>query len=172
MGEWNGKPKTLEATVLDTLDLTDYLLTDYIGEANIPVNLYVAYYQSQRKGSSPHSPTVCLPGSGWQITSLTRQNYAGTGAKQAFEFNRVIITKGKYRQLVYYWFEERGRIMADEYAVKWQLFLDAMFMNRTDGALVRITTPIAEGESAEMADKRIEKLMVGVLPLIPAYIPQ
>ena len=172
IANWNGNPKTLENTVLETLDLSDYLLADYVDDTAVPVNFYVAYYESQRKGSSPHSPTVCLPGGGWQITDLTRQNYTGSGAKQAFEFNRVIISKGKYRQLVYYWFEERGRVMADEYAVKWQLFLDAMFMNRTDGALVRLTTPIAAGESVENADQRITDFLAGALPLLPEYVPQ
>jgi len=172
IGEWSGQPNTLEKTVLDTLDLTDYLLTDFVSEENIPVNFYVAYYESQRKGSSPHSPTVCLPGSGWQISSLTRQTYNSSGAGKPFEFNRVIISKGKYRQLVYYWFEERGRVMADEYAVKWQLFVDAIFMNRTDGALVRITTPIAAGETEENADQRMAGFMAGAVPLIPVYVPQ
>jgi len=172
IGEWSGQPNTLEKTVLDTLDLTDYLLTDFVSEENIPVNFYVAYYESQRKGSSPHSPTVCLPGSGWQISSLTRQTYNSSGAGKPFEFNRVIISKGKYRQLVYYWFEERGRVMADEYAVKWQLFVDAIFMNRTDGALVRITTPIASGETEENADQRMAGFMAGAVPLIPVYVPQ
>lgn len=172
IGEWKGTPNTLEDTVLETLDLTDYLLINFVNDKEVPVNFYVAYYESQRKGSSPHSPTVCLPGGGWQITSLTRQNYAGVGATKPFEFNRVIISKGKYRQLVYYWFEERGRVMADEYAVKWQLFLDAMFMNRTDGALVRITTPILEGEDEQNADKRIANLLVRTLPLLPEYMPQ
>ncbi len=171
IGHWKGTPNTLAATVLETLDLTDYVLTDYVDDKAVPVNFYVAYYESQRKGSSPHSPAVCLPGGGWQINSLTRQKYTASAVKQPFEFNRVIIKKGKYRQLVYYWFEERGHPMADEYAVKWQLFLDAIFKNRTDGALVRLTTPIAEAESEENADKRIKNLLAGAIPLLPRYVP-
>jgi len=172
IGEWNGIPETLEAGVLNTLDLSDYLLANYVDTNQVPVNFYVAYYESQRKGSSPHSPTVCLPGSGWQITNLTRQNYKGSAVTEPFEFNRVVISKGKYKQLVYYWFEERGRVMADEYEIKWQLFLDAMFMNRTDGALVRLTTPIATGETEANADQRMAEFMSGALPLLPEYVPQ
>jgi EpsI family protein len=172
IGEWNGQPSTLEAGVLKTLDLTDYLLADYTERSAVPVNIYVAYYESQRKGSSPHSPTVCLPGSGWQITGLTRQDYKVTEKAGSFEYNRVIISKGNYRQLVYYWFEERGQVMADEYAVKWQLFVDAIFMNRTDGALVRITTPIVIEETEEEADRRMVNFMAGVVPLLPEYVPK
>ena len=170
--EWKGTPSTLAEGVLDTLDLTDYLLSDFVSGTNIPVNFYVAYYESQRKGSSPHSPAVCMPGSGWQISSLTRKAYTGTSAKQPFEFNRVVISKGKYKQLVYYWFEERGQVMADEYAIKWQLFLDAIFMNRTDGALVRLTTPIIANEPEGAADQRIADFLAAALPQLSGHLPK
>ncbi|MGY6276099.1 VPLPA-CTERM-specific exosortase XrtD [Methylomonas sp. MgM2] len=171
IGDWHGTPGALEAAALKTLELTDYLLMDFSNAKEVPVNFYVAYYESQRKGSSPHSPTVCLPGGGWQIIDMARRTFSdGTG--KPFEFNRVIIRKGKTSQLVYYWFEERGRVMADEYQVKWYLFRDALLENRTDGALVRVITPIADGEPAEAADQRISAFLAGALPLLPDYVPR
>ncbi len=172
LGPWRGTPNTLEPEVLKTLDLTDYLLADYVSGQGAPVNFYVAYYESQRKGSSPHSPTVCLPGGGWQIVSMSRQIYQGNGASEPFEFNRVVIRKGKLRQLVYYWFDERGRVMADEYRVKWYLFRDALLNHRSDGALVRVITGLREGEAAADADRRINDFLAGALPLLPAYVPR
>ena len=172
IGEWQGKPSALEAVALKTLNLSDYLLTDFVNAAGAPVNFYVAYYDSQRKGSSPHSPTVCMPGGGWQIMDMTRRTFTGTGAKAPFEFNRVVIHKGNSSQLVYYWFEERGRVMADEYWVKWYLFRDALLENRTDGALVRVITPIIEGEPEEKADQRLTAFLAGALPLLPDYVPK
>ncbi len=172
IGEWQGKPSALEAVALKTLDLSDYLLADFVNAEGAPVNFYVAYYDSQRKGSSPHSPTVCMPGGGWQIMDMTRRTFTGTGAKTPFEFNRVVIRKGNSSQLVYYWFEERGRVMADEYRVKWYLFRDALLENRTDGALVRVITPIIEGEPEEKADQRITAFLAGALPLLPDYVPK
>lgn len=169
---WQGNTGTLESEVLKRLDLTDYLLVDFAKPDSVPVNFYVAYYESQRKGSSPHSPTVCMPGGGWQIVDLTRQTYNGAEAKIPFEFNRVIIRKGNFSQLVYYWFEERGRVLADEYRVKWYLLRDALLMNRTDGALVRVTTPIVEGEPVENADRRLREFLTGALPLLPDYVPR
>ncbi len=171
LDDWIGTPGALEKSVLKTLDLTDYLLSDYVDQTGVPVNFYVAYYESQRKGSSPHSPTVCLPGGGWQITDLQRQPYQNTEGNNAFEFNRVIISKGNYKQLVYYWFEERGQVMADEYAIKWQLFIDAIFENRTDGALIRLTTPIMPDETEQQADQRMKKFMTNSLALMPDYLP-
>ena len=172
IGSWQGHSSLLEAGVLKTLDLTDYLLSDFSTANQAPVNFYVAYYESQRKGSSPHSPTVCLPGGGWQIINMDRRTFDGAGAKQPFEYNRVVIRKGNMSQLVYYWFEERGRVLADEYQVKWYLFRDALFDNRTDGALVRVITPIASGEAEESADQRIVGLLNAALPLLPDYVPQ
>ena len=172
IGDWQGTPGTLEAEALKTLDLTDYLLTDFVKPADAPVNFYVAYYESQRKGSSPHSPTVCMPGGGWQIIDMTRQTLTGGGARKSFEVNRVVIRKGNSSQLVYYWFLERGREMADEYQVKWHLFRDALLENRTDGALVRLTTPMIAGEPVEKADQRMADFLAGALPLLPNYVPQ
>ncbi len=171
VGQWQGKPDTLGQEVLKTLDLTDYLLADFSQAQNAPVNFYVAYYESQRKGSSPHSPTVCLPGGGWQIVEMSRRTFTGGGAKASFEFNRVLIRKGNMTQLVYYWFEERGRIMADEYQVKWYLFRDALLENRTDGALVRVITPLVDGEAQEAGDQRIQTFLASALPLLPEYVP-
>ncbi len=172
IGAWKGVRNTLDSEVLKTLDLTDYLLTDYIKADAIPVNLYVAYYASQRKGSSPHSPTVCLPGGGWQIIDMKRQTYSGKGTDTAFEYNRVIIRKGNSSQLVYYWFIERGQEMADEYQVKWNLFRDALLKNRTDGALVRVITPMNQNEPEKTADLRIGDFLAETLPLMSAYIPE
>jgi exosortase D (VPLPA-CTERM-specific) len=171
IGQWQGKPDTLGAEVLQTLDLTDYLLADFSQPSGMPVNFYVAYYESQRKGSSPHSPTVCLPGGGWQIVDMTRRAFPGVDKKAPFEFNRVVIRKGKNSQLVYYWFEERGKVIADEYRVKWHLFRDALLENRTDGALVRVITPIVDGEPKDAADQRIHAFLTGALPLLSEYVP-
>ncbi|MGR8929599.1 MAG: VPLPA-CTERM-specific exosortase XrtD [Gammaproteobacteria bacterium] len=171
LGDWQGTPGTLEAEALKTLDLTDYLLADFVKPRDVPVNLYAAYYESQRKGSSPHSPTVCMPGGGWQIMGLARRRFPGTATKAPFDFNRVVIRKGNTSQLVYYWFEERGRVMADEYQVKWYLLRDALLENRTDGALVRLTTPIIDGEPKDAADQRISDFLSEALPLLPGYVP-
>ena len=171
IGAWQGKPDTLGVEVLKTLDLTDYLLADFTQPAGVPVNFYVAYYESQRKGSSPHSPTVCLPGGGWQIMDMARRTFPGTNTKAPFQFNRVVIRKGNDSQLVYYWFEERGRVMADEYQVKWYLFRDALLDNRTDGALVRVITPIMNGEPEAAADQRINAFLAGAVPLLSEYVP-
>ena len=105
----------------------------------------------REKASQPHSPIDCIPGSGWQITKFERTSYTDNGAK--FPLNRVIIERNSTRQLVYYWFDERGRKIANEYLAKWYLHADAIVMNRTDGALVRLITQIHDGETERDADR-------------------
>ena len=126
------------------------------------VNFYVAYYASQRKGESPHSPIVCIPGGGWTITNIQQTNL-GDGDHS---FNRVVIKKRDATQLVYYWFDERGRTLASEIWAKLYLFADAILQNRTDGALVRLTTPIEPSESERDADKRLQAFMHDAVPQI------
>jgi EpsI family protein len=169
LGEWRGRTSTLEPQVEHALGLEDYVLIDYSKPDNKPVNFYVAYYASQRKGTSPHSPLVCIPGGGWRITNFARTEY-GDGAA-SFPFNRVVIERGQQKQIVYYWFEQRGRKVANEWIAKWHLLADAITMNRSDGALVRLTTVQLPGETEADADRRLRSLIPELSPALTAYLP-
>ncbi len=150
------------------MKLDDYILSDYWKADRKPVNLYVAYYASQRQGESPHSPIVCIPGGGWQIADFER---IPKTVDQPLPFNRVIIAKDTKRVVVYYWFDERGRTVANEWWSKWYLFSDAILKNRTDGALVRLTTEIRHGESERDADHRLQSFMREVVPALNGFLP-
>ena len=167
---WQANEGRLDTQVEVGLGVDDYLLADYRRGTNEVVNFYVAYYGSQRKGASPHSPQVCIPGGGWLITSLDRVALDMEGAGR-FEVNRVIISRGGQRQLVYYWFEQRGRRIANEYWMKWYLLVDALMRNRSDGALVRVTTPIGSLEAAKDADKRLAEFARLAVPRLAPHVP-
>jgi exosortase D (VPLPA-CTERM-specific) len=169
LGPWQGHPSLLERDREHGLKLDDYMLSDYSMPDRKPVNLYVAYYASQRLGESPHSPIVCIPGSGWQITKFERTTDGAVDYPRPL--NRVIIAKDSQRMLVYYWFDERGRTIANEWWAKWYLFADAILMNRTDGALVRLITEIPPSESERDADNRLHSFMQRVVPALDAYLP-
>ena len=164
--DWLGQHEKLDEQVVGKLGMTDYLFSNFVGLDSKVVNLYVAYYDSQRKGVSPHSPRVCIPGGGWEIADFRRTEVAGK------PINRVIIKNGDQEQLVYYWFQGRGRQIANEYLNKWFLFRDALLENRTDGALVRYVTPIISGESHQHADERIQSLMQHTTPELSRYIAE
>lgn len=171
LGEWRGKTASLDSQTEYFLGLTDYILSDYVKTDGRTVNLYVAYYASQRTGVSPHSPSVCIPGNGWQITDLQRTYYTSSDAKVSLPLNRVVIERGSSKELVYYWFDERGMKIANEYVSKLYLLRDALFENRTDGALVRLTTPVYPGESENDADKRLQGFTRIAVPALASYLP-
>jgi exosortase D (VPLPA-CTERM-specific) len=169
LAQWQGQPSSLDLDTEQALKADDYLLANYSQSDGKVVNFYVSYYASQRKNESPHSPIVCLPGGGWLITRLDRRNFDGAGP--GHQFNRVIIQKGSSRNLVYYWFNERGRTIADEYWAKWYLLLDSIKKNRTDGALVRLVTEINPNETEADADNRLESFMNVALPRLTNFVP-
>lgn len=170
LGSWQGKPMLLEAEVEQGLKMDDYVLADYRVDNSAAVNLYVAYYSTQRKGNSPHSPTVCMPGGGWLITSFDRKDVSGDTADFAFPVNRAVIERGAAKQVVYYWFVQRGRKVANEYWSKWHLFVDAIVKNRTDGALVRVTSPIVPGETDIASDARIKSFIRELGPRLGPFV--
>jgi exosortase D (VPLPA-CTERM-specific) len=169
IGEWQGRASQLDAATERYLGLDDYLLADYVQQKGKPVNFYVAYYSSQQNGYAPHSPTVCLPGGGWLITRSEQTSYSGLGT--ALPLNRVILDHDGSKELVYYWFDERGRKIADEYWAKWYLLVDAITKNRSDGSLIRLVTQIFPGETEHDADLRLQSFMRDVVPTLGPYLP-
>ncbi|MCG8544601.1 MAG: VPLPA-CTERM-specific exosortase XrtD [Alphaproteobacteria bacterium] len=172
--DWQGKRKVIPRNIVKALRVSDYMSADYAPLDNaMPVNLYVAYYASQRKGEAVHSPRSCIPGGGWEIVDLVSKPVEGLKSTngEAVKVNRVVIARGGIKQVVYYWFLQRGRSLTNEYHVKWYLFWDGVTRQRTDGALIRLVTPLREGESADVADRRLSRFLHRIHPIIDRYIP-
>ncbi|MDD5034066.1 MAG: VPLPA-CTERM-specific exosortase XrtD [Methylococcaceae bacterium] len=171
LGEWVGRRQVLEQQYIDALKFEDYILADYLKSGDlIPVNFYSAYYASQRQGESIHSPRSCLPGGGWQIQSLERVPVNLDAGNAPLTVNRVLIQKGEDRQLVYYWFRQRGRNITDEYMAKWYLFWDALTRNRTDGALIRLTVYVPKHEDTVTAEGRLKDILREIEPQLGRFI--
>ena len=170
---WQGVRQTMEKVYLDALKLSDYIIADFVRDrASAPVNFYSAYYTSQRKGASIHSPRSCLPGGGWVIDSLETVEVEGVALNGLpLRVNRAVIKKDEARQLVYYWFQQRGRNLTNEYWVKWYLLWDAITLNRTDGALVRLTTTVPLSEDLSVADRRLTAFLQAAQPQLHRFIP-
>jgi exosortase D (VPLPA-CTERM-specific) len=172
VGRWQGTPLSMERQYLDVLKLDDYLLADYVAGDAKPVNLYVGYYATQRKGRTPHSPAACIPGGGWEISSIETVEIRGASAgAPGFRVNRALIQKGSDKQVVFYWFKQRNRLLAEESLVKVYLFWDALTKRRSDGALVRLVAPVTAGDAEEAVDRRLFEFAGLVAPLLPHYVP-
>jgi exosortase D (VPLPA-CTERM-specific) len=172
LGPWTGRREPVESVYLDALMLDDYYLADFVRGAEPPINFYVAWYDSQRAGRSAHSPRSCLPGGGWQIQSLTQRALPGIrSGREPLRVNRVLIRLGSARELVYYWFQQRGRVITNEYAAKWYLFWDALTRDRTDGALVRLMVALPPNSDASAADQQLTQFAAAAAGTLPAYVP-
>ena len=168
-GGWNGRPGRLEPEVLAELAVDDHLVADYQRTREPPVNFYVAWYDTQSGGQSTHSPRTCIPGGGWTIKSIGERSIAS--ADGALRVNRALIQRGDERQLVYFWFRQRGRSLTSELAVKWYILVDSLRRNRSDGALVRLVTPLSALEDEDRADARLQAFAVASAPRLVLHLP-
>lgn len=169
---WRGEKDRIDQIYIDILKLDDYLMANFSDQSGSKVNFYVAYYATQRAGESAHSPRSCLPGGGWEIADLRSHTVSGLdNANAGLTVNRALIKQGDMRQLVYYWFQQRGRVITNEYAVKWYLFWDALTKNRTDGALVRVMTIIPPGQNLEDGERNLESFVRAISPVLPDFVP-
>jgi len=172
LGGWTGRRDSLEGIYLDELKLDDYLLANYADGKGPPVNLYIAYYNSQRKGEAVHSPRSCLPGGGWQLREFDQRTLNDIKIHgRPLRVNRTLIELDDQRELVYYWFQQRGRVITNEFVVKWYLFWDALTRHRTDGALVRLITILPPGGDEANADRRLVEMTNQIAPTLTRYVP-
>jgi EpsI family protein len=174
---WSGRPGApFDPKILKVLGVDEYVNVDYSRAADLPIGLYIGYYKSQREGDTMHSPLNCLPGSGWAPESqsyLTIPVSTSPGAaQQPITVNRYLIRKGADRLLVLYWYQSHGRVVASEYSSKVFMVLDAIRTNRTDGALVRVITPVRDEDAgAVQAEKRVVGFVQGMVPVLRDYLP-
>jgi EpsI family protein len=169
LGSW----KLLQEGVIDAdtqaVLKADDLLNRYYAANNAGANLFVAAFRSQRNGKAPHSPKNCLPGSGW--TPLA-SSYASidVGGEVPIQVNRYVVAHGDERSLVLYWYQSRDRAIASEYTAKFWVVVDAMRLNRTDTALVRVVVPIVNRDEAA-ADKSAADFVRSFYATIRQYLP-
>jgi exosortase D (VPLPA-CTERM-specific) len=173
VGAWSGLRTEFSPEIEAILGADDYANITYSTAGNAPaVNFFSAFYERQTEGSGIHSPEVCLPAGGWEIFSLeTHEVSMPHTTFGTFEVNRVVIQNGRTQQLVYYWFEQRGQRLTNDFVAKLWVVWDSLFYDRTDGALVRLITVIEPGEPEGAADARIQALMTELLPRLPRFVP-
>ncbi|MGZ2260288.1 VPLPA-CTERM-specific exosortase XrtD [Roseobacter sp. A03A-229] len=174
LGEWqqNGPAEVLGKSVVRSLAADDYHSISLVKPgAAASVGLFTAWYDDQSQGGV-HSPEICLPGAGWEIAWLERTDItAKMGTEMPFNINRAVIQKGETRMMVFYWFEQKGRRIAWDFAAKYYLMLDGIATGRTDGGLVRLTTPITQEETEADAEARLMEVLREVVPVLPRFMP-
>ncbi|MCC3303891.1 VPLPA-CTERM-specific exosortase XrtD [Sneathiella sp. HT1-7] len=151
------------------LNMSDYFLGHYRGGEVLPITLFIGYYDRQSAGSTPHSPRVCIPSGGWKIENLSEITLKN-GANEV-PVNRVLVTHGEDRLLVYYWFKQRGKYIANEYKAKFNLLLGGLSSARTDGSLIRLLMPIKANMTEAQADAELTAFSKELFKVLPVYVP-
>ena len=175
---WEGKDLSLDQNILDVLKVSEYVMRIYSpkpsldspGIAPVPVSLYIGYYESQRTGATYHSPKNCLPGAGWSFAETKMTSVPIGKSGQSILINEVLIQKGMDKQLVLYWYHDRGRVIASEYWAKAYMIWDSMTQNRTDGSLVRIIVPVSgtTEEAFELGTTFLNDMWPSLLSYMPS----
>jgi len=184
-GTWTARDFPLDDATLDVLGKGDFLNRVYrtgptagVGQgsplsslaAQPPISLFIGYFATQRTGQTMHSPQHCLPGAGWTFDSQKYVNIKDVNGKN-YKVGEYVISNGETRQFVIYWYQAHGRSVPNEYVAKLYMVTDAIRTNRTDGALVRVITPVMPDEPLEAAEDRATHFTQQMAPYLPRFIP-
>lgn len=168
LGSWTGTEQALPERIVQALGVSDHTNRTYISQQYGFAQLYIGYYANQRTGDTIHSPKNCLPGAGWEPVQSGHTKISIPGGHEII-VNEYVIQQGLDKELVFYWYQGRGRVIASEYSGKFWMVADAISRNRTDGALVRLVTPINDG--AMPARARLVNFTQLLLPHLESVIP-
>ena len=171
VGEWQMRSSSLlDTESLQLLKVTDYLVRRYVDDAGHSMWLYVGYWDTQRRGAQIHSPRNCLPGSGWEPVEASTLTIPLGEGRPALTVNRYLVQKERDQQLVFYWYDAQGRPVAGEIEARLEMVRSSIVRNRTDGALVRVSSPV-EGGVAATSD-RLVAYVRALDPLLRAHLPE
>jgi EpsI family protein len=173
LGEWSMvQDIPLETEVMELLKADDTLNRTYVERPGAnTLSLYIAYFRSQKTGVAPHSPKVCLPGSGWVPSNSDMVDLNVAGSPIPIHANRYIVRKGNYSSLVLYWYQTPTRTIASEYMAKVYTVVDAFRYRRSDTSLVRVVAPIENGDE-QAALKRATGFVQAFYVPVRAYLPR
>ena len=171
LASWNGKEEPIDEKILQAVGVSDYTNRAYLDQTSKAVQLYVGFYASQRTGDTIHSPKNCLPGEGWDPIRSGYATISVPGGRRIV-VNEYVIERDQDqdKQLVFYWYQGRGRVIASEYRAKFWMVADAISRNRTDSALIRLITPMSDGEAKARA--RLETFTQLLFPNLDDLIPR
>jgi len=175
-GAWTAQDIPLTEDTLEVLGKGDFLNRIYTAPSTVPgntvppVSVFIGYFASQRTGQTMHSPQNCLPGAGWTFDSQKYTRIQDINGK-TYDVGEYVISNGESKQFVIYWYQAHGRSIPNEYVAKGRMVLDAIRTNRTDGALVRVITPVMPSESLQAAEARAIQFTQQMAPNLPRFIP-
>jgi EpsI family protein len=171
IGDWVGKETHIDEKIIKLLGVSDIVSCSYSNDYGRQIDLYVGFYQSQREGELIHSPRNCMPGAGWNFVREGKVFMnAEASDKQSILVNNILLQKGDERQIMFYWFQGRGRYITSEYMQKIYLVIDSITKRRTDEAFVRLIAPVIDGDEQETIET-LKSFTRHLIPLLQEYLP-
>ena len=170
LGDWQAREGVLlELDTLNVLKAKDYLMRRDQDPAGKSIWLFIAYWDSQRKGAQPHSPRNCLPGDGWEPLEATKMTIPLPQPLAPITVNRFLIQKDREQQIVFYWYQSQGKAIAGELAARMEMMKNSVVRHRTDGALVRVSSPVY-GNVQQTSDRLVQYIQA-MYPVLGEYLP-
>lgn len=170
IGDWQGREATIfEVEILNVLKVKDYLMRRFVDPAGRSLWLYIGYWDTQRKGAQPHSPRNCLPGGGWEPLEAKRISIPLPAPYGSITVNSYLIQKDQAQQLVFYWYHAQGKAVAGELDARIQMVRNAILRNRTDGALIRVSSPVFGGAPA--TSEMLVQYVQAMYPILNVFLP-
>jgi len=171
ISNWQGTTSRFDEKVYEVLGVDDSILANYRNEKGENIQLYIGYYSSQREGEIIHSPKNCMPGSGWKIMHTSQVPIGVSNEKgEPVKVIKLLLQNGPQRQVAFYWFHSRGRVVASEYSEKIYLVWDAITKQRTDGSFVRLLSPV-EGYDEKQTTETLKRFTQQLFPILKEFIP-
>lgn len=155
--------------IVQELGVDSYINRDYRDDDGYKLSLYLGYYEEQREGAMIHSPKNCMPGSGWAPVESSIISISVSGSNQSYKVNRMLFQKGMDKLIMYYWYQGRNRIVANEYVDRFLLIVDSIFQHRSEGSLVRVIGPWDPSGNNEIKQ---EQFVANLFPILRQYLPQ
>jgi EpsI family protein len=168
IGVSHSEDRPFEQQVVRAIGADDYINRAYLGSTP-PIELYIGYYKDQRSGDKIHSPKNCLPGSGWEPVHSARVQIGSVNGRPVI-VNGYLVAQGAKRDMVLYWYQSHGRVVASEYWAKFLLIADGLKNRPTDGAMIRIWTTANDGEATAQA--RAVEFAHNVFPQVDGFLPK
>ena len=170
VGTWQAREGVLlELDTLSVLKPKDYLMRRDQDSSGKGLWLFIAYWDSQRKGAQPHSPRNCLPGGGWEPLEASRMMIRLPQPLAPISVNRYLIQKDRDQQLVFYWYQSQGQAIAGELAARLEMMKGSIMRHRTDGALARVSSPVYGG--VQQTSDRLVGYIQALYPILSEYLP-
>jgi EpsI family protein len=160
----------IETEVQDLLRADDTLNRVYARSNTEVASLFVAFFKTQTTGVAPHSPKVCLPGSGWTPSQSGIVEIALPGQQDPIRVNRYIVSRGDSKSVVLYWYQSPWRVIASEYSAKVYTVLDSFLHHRSDTSLVRVIAPV--NTTTEKADETAIEFVRTSFGVLREYLPR